>query len=79
MSTGAGAAVAEAYRSYLGKQRSYALDLRYDIIPAVSLKGGIKYVKPTESINGNAPVQYLYRQDVVKHIWVYRLSMDFVF
>mgnify|MGYP000452785018 CR=1 FL=1 len=77
-STGAGAAVAEAYRSYLGKQRSYAVDLRYDLLPNVALKGEVKYVIPTELKKG-PKIQYLYRQAVANNIWVYRLSLDFVF
>jgi hypothetical protein len=76
--SGAGAAVAEAFKSYLGKQRSYAIDVRYDLIPSVALKGSVKYVTPAGG--DSSRVRYiLNRLPVFKNIWVYRLSLDFVF
>lgn len=75
--SGAGAAVVEQFKSYLGAQRSYALDVRYDVLPSLSLKGNIKYVTPTQ--NGPGAKYVLNRLPVYKHFWVYRVSFDFVF
>ncbi len=72
----AGAALVEAFRSYLGTQRSYAIDVRYDVLPSLALKGGIKLVTPSK---GSGARYILNRLPVYKGIWVYRLSIDFVF
>lgn len=75
--SGAGNAVVEQFRSYLGSQRSYALDIRYDVIPSLAIKGSVKYLTPTQNGPG---IKYLFgRVAVFKHIWVYRFSVDFVF
>jgi hypothetical protein len=74
--SGAGKAVTEAFKSYLGRQRSYAVDVRYDVLPSVALKAGVKCVKPLDK----SAVKYiLNRLPVYKSIMVYRVSMDFVF
>lgn len=76
--SGAGEAATNLFQSYLGEQRSLGLDARYDILPALSLKGSIKYINPV----GQAamPVEYILNlQRADKHIWVYRFSLDFVF
>ncbi len=75
--SGAGNALAEQFKSYLGRQRSYCLDVRYDIIPSVALKGSVKLIQPTQ--NGPYLKYLLNRVQTLRHIWVYRASFDFVF
>lgn len=76
--SGAGAAVINLFQTYLGEQRSYAIDLRYDILPSVSLKGAVKYITPIDQ--SAYALKYLFaRVQTQKHIWVYRVSFDFVF
>lgn len=76
--SGAGGAVISLFQTYLGSQRSYAMDLRYDILPSVSLKGEVKYITPIDQ--SAYAVKYLFaRVQTQKHIWVYRVSFDFVF
>jgi len=76
--SGAGQAAINLYQAYLCEQRSLAVDGRYDILPSLSLKGSVKYVNPvgqTGMLN-----KYIFNlQRTGKHIWVYRLSFDFVF
>lgn len=75
--SGAGKAIVEQFRTYLGSQRSYSLDIRYDVIPSLAIKGSVKYLSPTQNGPG---VKYLFaRVATFKHVWVYRFSMDFVF
>ncbi len=76
--SGAGAATAMLFQSYLGEQRSYGLDVRYDIIPSVALKGSVKYITPVGQ-NNYAMKYILGRVATLENIWVYRLSFDFVF
>jgi hypothetical protein len=77
MGSGAGAAVVEQFRSYLGRQRSYMLDIRYDVLPSLALKGEVEYIVPTQKGPG---VRYiLNRVATVENVWVYRASFDFVF
>lgn len=76
--SGAGEAAINLYQSYLAQQYSLGLDARYDILPALSLKGSVKYVTPTGQ--QGMPAKYILNlQRTGKHIWVYRLSFDFVF
>lgn len=75
--SGAGAAVVQQFQSYLGSQRSYAVDLRYDIIPSVALKGRVQYIRPAQ--NGPGIKYLLNRVATVEPVWVYRVSFDFVF
>ncbi len=76
--SGAGQAAINLYQSYLWEQRSLAVDGRYDILPSLSLKGSVKYVTPVGQ--GNMLNKYILNlQRTGKHIWVYRLSFDFVF
>lgn len=76
--SGAGQAAINLYQAYLGEQRSLAVDGRYDILPSLSLKGSVKYVTPvgqTDMLN-----KYILNlQRTGKHVWVYRVSFDFVF
>lgn len=75
--SGAGAAVVEQFYSYLSKQTSYGLDVRYDILPSLALKGSVKYLVPKQQGPG---VRYLFtRVATVENVWVYRASFDFVF
>lgn len=76
--SGAGAASSMLFQSYLGQQRSYGLDVRYDIIPSVALKGSVKYVTPVGQ-NNYAMKYILGRVATLDNIWVYRVSFDFVF
>lgn len=75
---GAGKATVALYQSYLGKQRSIGVDLRYDILPSLALKGAVKYIIPI----GQKGYTYKYLFNHVqtnKAAWVYRVSFDFVF
>jgi hypothetical protein len=76
--SGAGEAATNLFQAYLCEQRSLAVDGRYDILPSLSLKGSVKYVTPvgqTDMLN-----KYIFNlQRTGKHIWVYRVSFDFVF
>lgn len=76
--SGAGQAAINLYQSYLGEQRSLAVDGRYDILPSLSLKGSVKYVTPVGQ-TGMLNKYILNLQRTGKHIWVYRVSFDFVF
>lgn len=76
--SGAGQAVVNLYQSHLGEQRSLAVDGRYDILPSLSLKGSVKYVTPVGQ-TGMLNKYILNLQRTGKHIWVYRMSFDFVF
>lgn len=76
--SGAGTATTNLFQAYLGEQRSYGLDLRYDILPSLSLKGAVKLIQPV----GQAGMVQKYILNLVPtnhHVWVYRLSFDFVF
>lgn len=76
--SGAGNAVINLFQSYLGEQCSIGLDVRYDILPSLALKGEVKWINPT----GQAAMLQKYILNLVqtnKHIWVYRVSFDFVF
>lgn len=77
-SSGAGQAAVNLYQSYLGEQKSLSLDGRYDILPSLSLKGEVKLLWPVGQ-SGRA-IKYLFnRVQTSHHVWVYRLSFDFVF
>ncbi len=76
--SGAGNAVLYLFQSYLGEQRSLALDVRYDVLPSLALKGSVKCVKPVGQ-KGQLYQFTLNRVMTKQHIWVYRLSLDFVF
>lgn len=76
--SGAGLAVTNLFQSYLGEQCSIGLDVRYDILPSLALKGEVKWINPI----GQAAMVRKYILNLVptnKHIWVYRFSFDFVF
>lgn len=76
--SGAGAAATQLYQSYLGEQKSFSLDARYDILPSLSLKGEIKLLWPVGQA-GRA-IKYLFnRVQTEHHVWIYRVSFDFVF
>lgn len=77
-SSGAGQAATNLFQAYLGEQCSVGLDVRYDIIPSVALKGEMKWLQPT----GQSGMRQKYLINLVPtnhHVWVYRLSFDFVF
>lgn len=70
-------ALRETYRATLGKSISYGLDLRYDVSSSVALKGSMKMVSPRDN---TAIIKYIgYGAKTQKHVWVYKLSIDFVF
>ncbi|HSX20941.1 MAG TPA: hypothetical protein VLG38_07475 [Gammaproteobacteria bacterium] len=76
--SGAGQAAINLFQAYLGEQRSLGLDLRYDILASLALKGAVKYIWPV----GQSGYRQKYILNLVptnRHIWVYRLSFDFVF
>lgn len=76
--SGAGQAATNIFQQYLAEQRSLGVDGRYDILPSLSLKGSVKYVTPVGQ--GNMLNKYILSlQRAGKHIWVYRVSFDFVF
>lgn len=76
--SGAGQAVTNFFQAYLGEQRSLALDARYDILPSLSLKGSVKCVTPVGQ--NNMPAKYILNLvRTAQTIWVYRVSLDFVF
>lgn len=76
--SGAGQATINLFQSYLGEQRSLGLDVRYDILPSLALKGEVKWVRPIGQ-TGMAQKYLLNLVPTNHHIWVYRLSFDFVF
>lgn len=76
--SGAGQAATKLFQSYLGEQRSLGLDVRYDILPSLALKGQVKCVRPVGQ-TGMAQKYILNLIPTNEHIWVYRVSFDFVF
>lgn len=77
-SSHAGDAVISLFQAYLGQQNSIGLDVRYDILPSVALKGEVKWINPIGQ--GNMAQKYILNLvHTNKHVWVYRFSFDFVF
>lgn len=76
--SGAGQATYNLFQAYLGEQESIGLDLRYDILPSLALKGEVKWIRPVGQTG--MPQKYLLNLIPTNHhIWVYRFSFDFVF
>lgn len=76
--SGAGQATINLFQAYLGEQQSIGLDVRYDILPSLALKGAVKWINPIGQ--GNMVQKYIINLiPTNQHIWVYRLSFDFVF
>ncbi len=78
MNSGAGQALIDLFQTYLGEQVSVGLDVRYDILPNLALKGAMKWINPV----GQSNLAREYILNLIhanKHIWVYRVSFDFVF